>query len=259
MKPNSYFVQEREPKGMNPEIEEKILKLKSLFIDKEKEIELVIKRIDSLEASKNSNLSKDELQEIQKKIDTYKQFAEKEELSTDEHNEMLRSRIKYYEMQQEYDMEESKWELIDSNKSENNGLVFDFSELIHKRVFEVEDIHNTNYYAVFYSDWAGGEVIDLVDFFGRIIVKQILDYEILTNGHIIIEANGLKDETGYEDDRYWSVIDDCGVEVVPPIKNIAIEYDDRNKLYKVGKTLYYDLCGNQVEPPIGKDDDYDDE
>ena len=82
--------------------------------------------------------------------------------------------------------------------------------------------------------------------------------KILTNGQIIIEANGLKDELGYEDDRYMSVINDCGVDVIPPIKNIGIAYDDRNKLYLVGNELYFDLDGNQVEPPT-KEDDFDDE
>jgi hypothetical protein len=255
MKPNSYFVREREPKGMDPAIEQKIMKLKSALIDYEKSIEPFIKMIESLEGSKNSNLSNEELNKIQNKIDFYKEAAESEELSADEHNEMLLSRIRYYESQQKYDIDEGKWELLDSNKSANNGLVFDFSELIHERVFEVEDIQNTNYYAVFYSDWAGGEVIALVDFIGRIIVKQILDFKILTNGHIIIEANGLKDEIGYEDDRYFSVIDDCGVEIIPPIKNIGIDYDDINKLYVVGKKLYYNLDGNQVEPPSYEDDD----
>jgi hypothetical protein len=52
MKPKSYFVQEREPKGMDPAIEQKILKLKSLFIDHEESITQLIKKIDSLEASK---------------------------------------------------------------------------------------------------------------------------------------------------------------------------------------------------------------
>ena len=258
MKPNSYFVKEREPKGVDSVIEQKILKLKSLLIDFEESTKSLIKRIDSLEASKNSNLSKDELQEIQKKIDRFKELVESDEISTDEHNQRIQTRIKDYETQQKYDLDESKWELLDSNKTANNGLVFDFSELIHERVFEVEDIQNTNYYAVFYSDWAGGEVIALVDFFGKVIVKQILDYKILTNGQIIIEANGLKDELGYEDDRYMSVINDCGVDVIPPIKNIGIAYDDRNKLYLVGNELYFDLDGNQVEPPT-KEDDFDDE
>ncbi|MFZ9695915.1 MAG: hypothetical protein ACO3AY_08580 [Chitinophagaceae bacterium] len=259
MKPNSYFVQEREPKGMDPDIEQKILKLKSaLIVDDDDVIEsLVIKKIESLEVKMNSNLSEEELQEIQKKIDMLKKYSEADKSLTDDLNERLQARIKNYESQQVYDIDETAWELIDSNTKVNNGVVFDFSKLIDERVFEVEDIENTDYYAVFYTDWAGWDVIAIVNYSGRIIVKQILDYEILANGHIIIEANGLKDGLGHEDDRYVSVIDDYGNEVIPPIKNIGIEYDARNNLYVVGKKVYFDIEGNQAAAP--PDDEEDDE
>jgi hypothetical protein len=249
MKKNKYSLREIEPKPINLELEERITHVKSIISklnDHPSINEISPGALDRLEIINKSNLSLAELNDLTNKKNKLKEFIDNyHDSRQDELLPKLREKLRKLESEQEYEPINTQWELIDTSDSKET-IIVNFAILLNEDIYEVYEI-DPNHYGVIYFNWTEQEVQALVNNRGKLIVKDILDFEILKNGHIIIYASGLKDDMGYEEDRYISVIDGSGNTIIEPILNGSVKYIAKKNHYEVNDFFIFDTEGNKID------------